>query len=99
MIVLLAFLAGTLPLAVPMTAMAGTDMVHLDPKTVANDCVRCDIVGMSGGLCHMICTPMSAMDSGIVGDMATPASPSWLVSNTPMFGRVVRPSLAPPRIS
>ena len=99
MIVLLAFLAGTQPLAVSMTAMASTDMVQLGPMAAANDCVRCDIAGMRGGLCHMICTPVSAMDSATIGDMATPASPSWSMSNTAMFGRVVRPSLAPPRIS
>jgi hypothetical protein len=99
MIILLVFLAGMQPLAVPTMPVASMDMAQQASKAVAGDCARCDMSGKSAGFCHMICTPTSATNVGDLADMTMPASPSWPTYEMASFGRIVRPGLAPPRTS
>jgi hypothetical protein len=94
---LLAFMVGVQGLTLPIKSMPA---VETGPVLVASDCTGCDMVGVSAGVCHGTCTPpLSALDSAVFADTAVSAAsyaPSEGIAPT---GRVVRPSLAPPRFS
>lgn len=95
---LLTLLVGIRPLDLPMRAtVGGMDMIRADVQGAANDCLSCDMLGLSSGTCHPICA--SATESDIAADLASPASRSWPSDEIVMSGRVIRPRLAPPRIS
>jgi hypothetical protein len=98
-LLLLAFLAGMQPLTLPTRALPDMAFSQGTPMLVANDCTGCDMMSMGVGLCHMICTPMSAMETGVVSDLVQPASHFSFPTDIATSGRVVRPSLAPPRLS
>ena len=95
--VLLAFLASIQFLAAPTPAMA-MDMAQAASKTSATDCLHCDMSGASAAPCHMSCTPISTVTLGGTTDVVSPTS-SWPVHDIAVSGRVVPPTLAPPRFS
>ena len=96
---LLAFLVGTLPLAIPMAAMPGADLARTAVVIAPSDCTGCDMAGASGGICHMVCTQVSAIESVALVE-ATVAAASILPSGeVALGGRALPPILAPPRIS
>ncbi len=96
-LLLLAFLAGMQLLALPTNVPP--DVAQGTPMLVANDCTGCDMTSMGVGLCHMICTPMSAMETGVISDIVPPASHFSPSTDIAVSGRVVRPNLAPPRLT
>lgn len=98
-LLLLACLVGIQITALPIRATAAIEMIQVDVQAVAEDCANCDMPGMDAGTCQAICAPASAVDSGIATDLATSSSRLWPSDEIAMSGRVVRPSLAPPRTS
>ena len=99
LLLLLALLVGMQSLALPTRAVLNMDFSQANPMLVANDCTGCDMMGMTTGVCHMICTPMSAIEASIISSVAKPASRFSFSNDIVAYGRAVRPSLAPPRIS
>jgi hypothetical protein len=94
---LLAFLVGTQALALPILSIPAAET---GPVLVASDCTGCDMAGMSAGVCHETCTPpLSALESAVFADTAVSAASYAPSEGIALTGRVVRPSLAPPRIS
>ena len=96
-LLLLAFLVGMQSLALPTRAMLNMDFSQA--SLVANDCAGCDMMGMSAGVCHMVCAPMPAMAASIISDVAQAASHFLFYDDIAAYGRAVRPDLAPSRIS
>jgi hypothetical protein len=94
---LLAFVVGMQTLALPIKS---TPAVETGPVLLAGDCTGCDMAGMSAGVCRGICPPsLSALDSPVFADTAVSAASYAPSEGIALTGRVVRPSLAPPRLS
>jgi hypothetical protein len=92
---LLALLAGMHPLAVPMTA----EFVPSALVIAARDCTGCNMMGMGGRLCHMVCTQAPVI-APVVMTEATISGAAVLPSDEiARLGRAIPPSLAPPRFS
>jgi hypothetical protein len=98
-LLLLAFLVGMQPLALSTGTLPSTNFPQDSPMLFANDCTGCYMMGMGAGVCHVICTPTSAVETNVVVDITRPASHFSSPTDIAASGRVVRPSLAPPRLS
>jgi len=96
---LLAFLVGTRPLSVPMAATPGADFARAAVDIAPSGCTGCEMARMSGGLCHMACTQVSAIESVPVSDETVTTASILPSDEIAPVGRALPPILAPPRIS
>lgn len=95
---LLAFLTG-MQLSIALTApLAAGNVAQHDGSAIASQCHHCDKAGTVAVKCHMVCAPVFAINpdnATVLPAAASPLRHSYVVAK---FGRVVRPSLAPPRL-
>ena len=96
MIILLAFLTGMQMSIAPMASLAAA---RDGASAIPSQCQHCDKAGTVAGTCHVVCVHLSAIKPSGATEILLGASVLWSSQAPTRFGRVVRPSLAPPRIS
>lgn len=97
-VLVLAFLTGMEFSVAPMPAMADTHVTQNTRNSIGGDFQPCGKQGMIAGTCQATCAPVSAINPDLAADSILRPSRFWLSQDMTVFGRAVRPSLAPPRI-